>query len=105
MSGQRFEIYQDSSQEYRWRFKASNGAIVAVSSEGYVREFDARNGIRLLIDNCGCPQVLTEAQIDAVPQPFDASAALGVMPAEAQAVKAKRKLTKNRALTKAKKRK
>jgi len=30
-----FEVYQDKRGEYRWRYKARNGNILAVSSEGY----------------------------------------------------------------------
>lgn len=29
------EFYQDKNEEWRWRFKASNGNIVADSGEGY----------------------------------------------------------------------
>jgi len=31
----RFEIYRDLKRHWRWRFKAGNGRIIAVSSEGY----------------------------------------------------------------------
>lgn len=31
------EIYQDSSHEWRWRLRASNGRIVATSGEGFKR--------------------------------------------------------------------
>ena len=30
-----FEIYRDSSNKWRWRFKGGNGKIIADSSEGY----------------------------------------------------------------------
>ena len=29
-----FEIYKDERLEFRWRFKASNGKILAESAEG-----------------------------------------------------------------------
>lgn len=29
-----FEIYQDTSEEYRWRFRGNNGEIVADSAGG-----------------------------------------------------------------------
>ena len=35
-----FKIYLDAKREYRWRFTASNGKIIAVSSESYVRKAD-----------------------------------------------------------------
>src|SRR5262245_13452582 len=31
----KFEVYEDKGKEHRWRLKASNGQIVAASSEGY----------------------------------------------------------------------
>lgn len=37
------QVYQDDAGEWRWRLKASNGEIVAVS-EGYTREDDANRG-------------------------------------------------------------
>ncbi|HEY6400243.1 MAG TPA: DUF1508 domain-containing protein [Blastocatellia bacterium] len=30
-----FEIYQDERLEFRWRFKANNGEILAESSQGH----------------------------------------------------------------------
>ena len=30
-----FEIYKDERREFRWRFKANNGLILAESAEGY----------------------------------------------------------------------
>lgn len=40
-----FEIYQDTQQQYRWRLKASNGQIIAVSGEGYTTKANAEAGI------------------------------------------------------------
>ncbi len=42
-----FEIYQDRIQEYRWRFKAPNGEIVAVG-EGYTTKQSCLYAIQLL---------------------------------------------------------
>ena len=44
----RFEVYQDSKKEFRWRFLSSNGRIIAVASEGYRSEADAVRGIELM---------------------------------------------------------
>lgn len=44
----RFELYQDTRSEWRWRFIASNGKTIAVASEGYHSEADCLNGLRLL---------------------------------------------------------
>ena len=40
----KFEIYQDKAGEYRFRLKATNGQIIAVS-EGYKAMAGCRNGI------------------------------------------------------------
>lgn len=45
----KWEFYQDSSSEWRWRRTASNGRIVGASSQGYVNKSDCianarRNG-------------------------------------------------------------
>ena len=44
----RFVIYKDLKGEYRWRFKANNGEIIAVSSEGYTQKQNATNSINLV---------------------------------------------------------
>jgi len=36
----KYEIYQDKRGEWRWRLKAANGRILAVSSEGYTAKID-----------------------------------------------------------------
>jgi hypothetical protein len=41
----KFVIYKDASTNYRWRFKANNGNIIADSAEGYVSKQGARDGI------------------------------------------------------------
>jgi len=48
----KFEIFKDTASQYRWRFKAGNGEIVA-QSEGYVSKSGAENGARLLKQNAG----------------------------------------------------
>ncbi len=37
----KFEVYLDRAGEYRWRLKAANGEIVAVS-EGYTTRYGAK---------------------------------------------------------------
>ncbi len=37
----RFEVYEDSAGEYRWRGIAGNGEIIADSSEGYATKANA----------------------------------------------------------------
>jgi hypothetical protein len=43
-----FKVYRDSKLEYRWRFTASNGRIIAVSSESYKNKSDCEHGIALV---------------------------------------------------------
>jgi uncharacterized protein len=43
-----FETYEDAKGGYRWRLKAANGKVVAVSSQGYKRKADAERGVEIL---------------------------------------------------------
>jgi uncharacterized protein len=43
-----YHVYQDRSQEWRWRLKAENGRIVADSGEGYQNRQDCLDGIQLV---------------------------------------------------------
>jgi len=46
----RFELYRDGRGEYRFRLKAGNGEIIAVS-EGYSSKAGALNGIESVRSN------------------------------------------------------
>jgi uncharacterized protein YegP (UPF0339 family) len=41
-------IYRDNCGEWRWRYDASNGRTIAVSSESYVRKADCERGIEIM---------------------------------------------------------
>src|SRR5262245_58491090 len=41
----KFEIYEDTKKETRWRLKAANGQVVATSSEGYKAKADAEKAV------------------------------------------------------------
>jgi uncharacterized protein YegP (UPF0339 family) len=41
-------IYQDRSREWRWRYRARNGRIIADSAEGYVNKTDCLAAIQLM---------------------------------------------------------
>lgn len=43
-----FKVFTDGAGQYRWRFVATNGETIAVSSESYVRKADCEHGIALL---------------------------------------------------------
>jgi uncharacterized protein YegP (UPF0339 family) len=44
-----FFIYKDTAGEYRWRYQATNGKIIADSGEDYVTKADCRRGLDLMI--------------------------------------------------------
>lgn len=41
----KFVLYKDARGEWRWRFKAANGNIICVSSEGYSSKQSAQQSI------------------------------------------------------------
>lgn len=43
------EFYRDAGALHRWRVRAENGQILAVSSEGYQRQRDAIRGADLTL--------------------------------------------------------
>lgn len=55
-----FTIYKDRNSEFRWRFKSSNGRIIADSAEGYTSEANAINGIDLLRSHAATANIYKE---------------------------------------------
>ena len=43
-----YALYKDNKREWRWRYTAPNGNVIATSSEGYRRKIDAKAGIDLM---------------------------------------------------------
>jgi len=43
-----FEIYVDNASEHRWRLRAANGHIIAVSGEGYKHRTSCLDAILLV---------------------------------------------------------
>jgi uncharacterized protein YegP (UPF0339 family) len=41
----KFEIYKGKKDDYRWRLKAANGAVLATAGQGYKAKADAKNGV------------------------------------------------------------
>ena len=41
----KFELYKDKAEEFRWRLKAGNGAILATPGQGYKAMADAKAGV------------------------------------------------------------
>ena len=55
----KFEMYQDKAGEYRFRLKARNGEIIAVS-EGYTAKAGCLNGIESVQKNAGEAEIVEE---------------------------------------------
>jgi uncharacterized protein YegP (UPF0339 family) len=45
----RIETYKDSAGEYRWRIRATNGRILACTSESYKRLAGAAHAMNLIM--------------------------------------------------------
>lgn len=43
-----YRMYQDVLGQWRWRYVASNGKIIGISSESYVNKSDCRHSIVLM---------------------------------------------------------
>jgi hypothetical protein len=56
----KFEVYQDSKGEYRWRLKSGNGQIIATGGEGYTSKAGCLNGIEAVKRDAG-PANVTDA--------------------------------------------
>ena len=55
----KFEMYTDKAGEFRFRLKARNGEIIAVS-EGYVAKASCENGIKSVRKNAAEAEVVEE---------------------------------------------
>ena len=53
----KYHVYKDSSNYWRWRLKAVNGQIIAVSGEGYVNKQDCLSAIPLVKGSAAAPVV------------------------------------------------
>ncbi len=50
-----YQRYKDNLQEWRWRFIATNGNAIAVSSEGYHNKSDCEHSISLVKQSLNVP--------------------------------------------------
>ncbi|NPV50880.1 MAG: YegP family protein [Candidatus Methanofastidiosum sp.] len=53
----KFEVYKDKSGEYRFRLKAGNGQVIAVS-EGYKSKTSCMNGIESVKKNAPAAEIV-----------------------------------------------
>lgn len=61
-----YQLYKDIDGEWRWRFVASNGAIIGVSSEGYVNKGDCKTSINLIKIESPEAQVIEKKNVKAL---------------------------------------
>lgn len=54
----KFELYQDTAGEWRWRLVVSNGNIIADSGEGYASKQGAKRGIRSVKNSAPNAQIV-----------------------------------------------
>lgn len=52
------QIYKDAADEWRWRFLAPNGKVIADGSEGYTRIHGARRAVTRLLKIIALGQVV-----------------------------------------------
>lgn len=50
-----YEVYKDVAHQWRWRLKAANHQIVAVSGEGYHNKGDCEHAISLVKSSADAP--------------------------------------------------
>ena len=53
--GLKFQVYKAKNGEWRWRLRAKNHEIIAVSSEGYKARADLDKAIHMVKDSCVAP--------------------------------------------------
>lgn len=58
----KFEVYQDGTGRFRFRLKAKNGEIIAVS-EGYKAKASCLNGIKSVVRNSAAAEVIRRLDI------------------------------------------
>lgn len=56
----KWELYTDKGGEFRFRLKAGNGEVIALSSEGYKSKASALNGIESIRKNAASDIVETD---------------------------------------------
>jgi uncharacterized protein YegP (UPF0339 family) len=52
IDGHKWELYKDDGDKWRWRRTATNGRIVAASTQGYVKKEDCISNAKL--SGCEC---------------------------------------------------
>jgi len=63
----RFEVYEDSAGEHRWRLVHDNGNIIADSGEGYASKRKAEQGLESVRNNAPGAYVIDRSRDDEAP--------------------------------------
>jgi uncharacterized protein YegP (UPF0339 family) len=50
-----YQIYRDTQNQWRWRYVAANGRIIAVSSESYWNLSDCRSAVEIMRNSSNSP--------------------------------------------------
>lgn len=53
----KYEVYKDNVGQYRWRYVASNGRIIADSGESYTDKSNCQHGINIMKASANTPVV------------------------------------------------
>ena len=59
----KFEIYKDAQGDFRWRFQANNGKILAESGEGYNNRPNCEHSIILIKQEAANAQVNDDLRV------------------------------------------
>lgn len=57
----KFELYKDKSEQFRFRLKAKNGEVIAVS-EAYTTKANCKNGIASVVKNVEDAKIIEELE-------------------------------------------
>jgi uncharacterized protein YegP (UPF0339 family) len=74
MAAKGFEIFEDEAGEWRWRLRASNGELVAVSEQGFSSKSGVVKGLDVVRHNAAAaeghsePDAATESTPEAAPK-------------------------------------
>ena len=60
----KFESYQDTAREYRWRLKAANGEILATSGQGYKAKSSCQKGVARIMQRVATAKLRFEMYQD-----------------------------------------
>lgn len=59
----KFEIYIDAKSDFRWRFQANNGKILAESAECYINRANCEHAIILIKQQVGNATISEELKL------------------------------------------